>query len=402
MSSLLTIALLSISTISELNYPYLFHHYQNEFNKNYSIDEYGMRFDIFRDNVDFIFNENNKNQNYTLGFNHFTDLTSEEFSQMFSGKFQKIFGNGCNKMEYKKDSVPKSLDWRDHNAVTPVKNQGQCGSCWSFSTTGALEGSNSIINGDLTSLSEQELVDCSSKYGNMGCNGGLMDNAFSYVKDNGLCTEESYSYDGEQGTCQSSNCTPVVYVENCFDVPHNNELALKEAVAKQPVSVAIEADTRVFQMYHSGVLTSDTCGTNLDHGVLTVGYGTDENSGIDYWLVKNSWGPSWGDEGYIKIERSDSTSSPGTCGIAMQPSYPVVSYNKMYKKNIGGVRCGDCGLSYQACCFSYGEGGYPCNCHLEEGGTGQVGSECGDCGVEYGACCIGFREEGDPCNCDIN
>ena len=141
-------------------------------------------------------------------------------------------------MEYDQKTVPESLDWRNNNAVTPVKNQGQCGSCWSFSATGALEGSNAIVNGDLVSLSEQELVDCSRKYGNMGCNGGLMDNAFSYVKDNGLCSEDSYQYTGEQGTCESSNCTPVVSVEGCFDVPSNNELALREAVAKQPVSVA--------------------------------------------------------------------------------------------------------------------------------------------------------------------
>ena len=112
--------------------------------------------------------------------------------------------------------------------------------------------------------------------------------------------------------------------------------------------------------------------------------------------------PTWGDEGYIKIERSDSTSDPGTCGIAMQPSYPVVSKNKMYEVNLKKSSCGDCGLSYQACCFAYGADGYPCDCHLEEGGTGQVGADCGDCGVEYGACCIGFRKEGDPCNCDIN
>merc|ERR1711871_477805 len=361
-----------------------------------------MRFEIFKDNINFIINENSKNNNYTLGLNHFTDLTSEEFSQMFSGKYQKLFGNDCKEMKYQKSTVPKDMDWRDHNAVTPVKNQGQCGSCWSFSATGALEGSNSIVNGELLSFSEQQLVDCSRTYGNMGCNGGLMDNAFDYVKDNGLCTEESYPYQGTQGTCESSNCTPMVKVEGCFDVPSNNELALKEAVAKQPVSVAIEADTRVYQMYQSGVLTGDACGTNLDHGVLVVGYDTDESTGVDYWLVKNSWGPTWGDEGYIKIERSDSTSDPGTCGIAMQPSYPTVSSSKMYGDSLKGNKCGDCGLSYQACCLGFGAKGYPCDCHLQEGGTGSVGANCGDCGVEYGACCIGFEKEGDPCNCDIN
>ena len=123
-------------------------------------------------------------------------------------------------------------------------------------------------------------------------------------------------------TCVESTCTPVVKISSCYDVPADNELALKEAVSQQPVSVAIEADTRVFQMYTSGVITSDACGTNLDHGVLVVGYG--EENGTPYWLVKNSWSDSWGDNGYVKIGRSDSTTSQGTCGIAMQPSYPVV------------------------------------------------------------------------------
>ena len=121
----------------------------------------------------------------------------------------------------------------------------------------------------------------------------------------------------------SSDCKSAVTLKSCFDVPQNNEMMLKEAVSQQPVSVAIEADTRVFQMYTSGVITGDACGTNLDHGVLVVGYGNED--GVDYWLVKNSWGSSWGSEGYVKIERSDSTSSPGACGIAIQPSYPLVA-----------------------------------------------------------------------------
>ena len=180
----------------------------------------------------------------------------------------------------------------------------------------------SIMNKILYSFSEQELVDCSSgpTYGNHACNGGLMDNAFQYTIDNGLCKEDEYPYTAEKGSCDSSRCTPTVKINKCYDVPPNNELALKEAISFQPVSVAIEADTKYFQSYKSGVLTGDSCGTTLDHGVLVVGYGTE--NGQDYWLVKNSWSASWGDEGYIKIGRSDSTNSPGVCGIAMQPSYP--------------------------------------------------------------------------------
>ena len=264
------------------------------------------------------------NNTYNLGFNNFTDYTYEEFKKYhdFDNFMKFSSATKCEPMKYQKLSVPDSIDWRNENAVTPVKNQQQCGSCWSFSATGAIEGSNAINTGKLVSLSEQQLVDCSSEYGNMGCNGGLMDGAFEYAIDNGICTEESYPYTAKDGNCQSSKCQTAVSVKSCYDVPRFNELALKEAVSGQPVSVAIEADTRVFQMYKSGVITSSGCGTNLDHGVLVVGYG-EENS-QPFWLVKNSWGTSWGDSGYVKIARTDSTNSKGVCGIAMEPSYPEV------------------------------------------------------------------------------
>lgn len=323
MTSLLNLALLSFLSITDINHPYLFHHYQNEYDKTYSVDEFNTRFINFKDNVQHIFkNIKNENRNYTLGFNQFTDQSPEEFSKNFQFEYTKLIGNNCKTMTYTGDQVPSEMNWVEMNAVTPVKDQGQCGSCWSFSATGAIEGANAITNGNLESLSEQELVDCSKKYGNMGCRGGLMDNAFHYVIDNGLCTENDYPYTASDDTCVSTDCKSAVKISSCADVPANNELALKEAVSKQPVSVAIEADTRTFQLYSSGVLTSDACGTNLDHGVLVAGYGTE--NGTPYWLVKNSWGETWGEDGYIKIGRSDSESSKGICGIAMQPSYPIV------------------------------------------------------------------------------
>ena len=212
------------------------------------------------------------------------------------------------------DAVASDVDWVASGAVTGVKNQGQCGSCWSFSTTGALEGAFEIAGNTLTSLSEQNLVDCDTT--DSGCNGGLMDNAFKWIQSNGgICTEADYAYTAAKGTCKTT-CDKVATLSGHTDVPSGDEDALKTAVAIGPVSIAIEADKSVFQSYSSGILDSSACGTNLDHGVLVVGYGADDGS--DYWKVKNSWGTTWGEEGYIRIARGSNI-----CGIASEPSYPT-------------------------------------------------------------------------------
>jgi C1A family cysteine protease len=292
-----------------------------------SLGEYHHRMAIFKDNMEFALEQNRNQSNYTLGVTQFMDLTHDEFKGRFNELIGGPFGSKCSSFKSIDGNIPSSFDWRDHKAVTDVKDQGQCGSCWSFSATGAVEGSWSIDTGSLVSLSEQQLVDCSlgSPYGNHGCNGGLMDGAFKYVMDNGICSEDSYPYTSgttkKNGNCETS-CEPVVTLSSCVDVTPNNQQHLKEAVSQGPVSVAIQADTKTFQMYKSGVITSSGCGTKLDHGVLTVGFGTENE--VDYWLVKNSWSSAWGDNGYVKIERSDSTNDKGICGIAMQPSYPVV------------------------------------------------------------------------------
>ena len=229
------------------------------------------------------------------------------------------------------ETLPDSVDWVSKGAVTAVKNQGQCGSCWSFSTTGALEGAYSIKNGNLQEFSEQELVDCDNfKNGGSdhGCNGGLMDNAFAWIKKNGgLCTENEYPYVSgtttTSGTCDKS-CTNVKGSDiiSYTDVSPNSDESMMAALTKQPVSVAIQADQKDFQLYNSGVFTG-SCGTQLDHGVLLVGYGSETNE--DYYVIKNSWGNTWGDNGYIKIGRgSQYNDGNGQCGVLMQGSYPTV------------------------------------------------------------------------------
>ena len=221
------------------------------------------------------------------------------------------------------EELPASIDWRNYDMVTPVKNQGQCGSCWSFSATGAIEGIYAK-NNKLTNFSEQQLIDCSIFYGNLGCNGGLMDNAFEYATDHYMCSEENIPYEAKSDMTFSEcfNCKSIVQLKGCADVPSNNQTALKIAVSRQPVSVAIEADTIIFDTYKSGIISSSSCGTNLDHGVLIIGYGSEK--GEDYWLLKNSWGESWGENGYFRIKRDDKEEGPGICGIASTASYPVL------------------------------------------------------------------------------
>ena len=302
--------------------------YFTEYNRYYnSFTEVTDRFNIFHDNLYFINDHNaNSNSSFTLGINQFTDMTNQEFKDRFVNGLGAVVGStSCKSFSSSASGAPSSIDWRAKGAVTSVKDQGQCGSCWTFSATGAIEGAWAISTGKLIDFSEEELVECAGlKYGSMGCIGGQMDGAFKYVIENGQCTLSSYPYTsgtGQSGSCKTS-CTPVATLSSCSDVVPNDQISLKGAVAKQPVSIAIEADTRYFQSYSSGILDSTSCGTNLDHGVLIVGYG--EQNGIKYWNVKNSWSSSWGDNGYVKILRSDSTNDKGICGIAMQPSFPNV------------------------------------------------------------------------------
>jgi len=308
------------------NYQMQFEDFKKTYGKKYSstIEEM-QRFEIFKVNMDFIHTMNSKKTTFQLGVTEFADLTADEFGASHFGfaKPDSVWGSlpKLGTHVYNGEPLADSVDWTTKGAVTPVKNQGQCGSCWSFSTTGSLEGAWQIASGNLVSLSEQQFVDCDKV--DSGCNGGLMDNAFQYAEKNKLCTEASYPYTAKKGTCDISSCTTGIKqggVTGFKDVAHDSKEALMSAVTQQPVSIAIEADKSVFQLYKSGIL-SGACGSHLDHGVLLVGYGTE--NGQDYWKVKNSWGTTWGDQGYIKLLRGKGLS--GECGLLSEPSYPVVS-----------------------------------------------------------------------------
>lgn len=295
----------------------------NMYNVSYpTITEYNIRQSIYLKNLIKIAQHNSENHTWTMGVNRFADLTGQEFSQQYAGCYHQTRMYN-NVVELESTALPQSVNWTAEGVVTPVKNQGQCGSCWAFSTTGSTESAWSISKNESVSLSEQQLVDCSNAEGNQGCNGGLMDYGFQYIINNhGLTTEDNYPYTAKDGTCNKQKASNVAAnIIGFTDVPPNSELALMTAIARQPVSVAVEADQSSFQMYSSGVMTA-TCGTNLDHGVLAVGYGTLNNQ--DYWIVKNSWGADWGLNGYILLGRGAKYGANGQCGIQMDPSYPRV------------------------------------------------------------------------------
>ncbi|KAL1104117.1 hypothetical protein V6Z11_D04G045700 [Gossypium hirsutum] len=249
-------------------------------------------------------------------------LTNQEFTASRNGFKSHMCSNTATTFKYENaTALPSTVDWRKKGAVTPIKDQGQCGCCWAFSAVAAMEGVTKLTTGKLISLSEQELVDCDTKGEDQGCEGGLMDDAFQFIEKNkGLTTESIYPYKGVDGTCNTNEeANHAAKINGFEDVPANSEDALQKAVANQPVSVAIDAGGFDFQFSSGGVFTG-SCGTDLDHGVTAVGYG--EDGGTKYWLVKNSWVSSWGEEGYIRMQR-DVDAKEGLCGIAMQASYPT-------------------------------------------------------------------------------
>ncbi|KAI4371984.1 hypothetical protein MLD38_010272 [Melastoma candidum] len=287
--------------------------------------ERSRRFEIFKNNFEFIESFNRDGgKSYRLGINEFSDMTNEEFRAARNGykNSPSRLSMGTSFKYENVTAVPSGMDWRKKGAVTPIKDQQQCGCCWAFSAVAAMEGITQLTIGKLISLSEQELVDCDVNGEDQGCEGGLMDDAFQFIINNrGLTTETNYPYEGVDGTCKrNKEASHAASIKGFEDVPTNSEAALLKAAAHQPISVAIDASSSEFMSYTGGIFAGP-CGTDLDHGVTVVGYGTAAD-GTKYWLVKNSWGKSWGESGYIRMKR-DVTAAEGLCGIAMQASYPT-------------------------------------------------------------------------------
>lgn len=318
-------------TETETDMDVLWSQYSKVYNKIYEDQqELDYRRGVWQSNVEYIQKHNLEADlglhNYTLGLNEYADLTLKEYSELLLGTRVPPNWNATEDFEYdyedeydNYDQIPSTVDWTAKGYVTPVKNQGPCGSCWAFSSTGALEGQWFKKTGRLVSLSEQNLVDCSRSYGNAGCNGGWMQYAFAYIVGNrGIDTEVSYPYQARDGTCRFSRAGVGATCKK-YAYPSRTERVLKTAVATVgPISVAIDANHRSFQLYRSGVYNEPSCSTRVNHAVLVVGYGTSGTT--DYWLVKNSWGTSWGNKGYVMMSRNKANQ----CAIASYSVYPVV------------------------------------------------------------------------------
>jgi cathepsin L len=303
--------------LSETEYQTSFTFWMQQNQKSYHHDEFLHRYRTFKSNLDFIEAHNKAGKSFSVAMNKFGDLSVEEFSSMYLGT--RITKEVPRRVHSRPTlNLPASFDWRTKGAVTAIKNQQQCGSCWSFSTTGSVEGCNFFKTHKLISLSEQNLMDCSTSQGNQGCDGGLMTQAMDYIISNkGIDTEASYPYTAEDGTCSYNAANSGGDLKHYTNVNAGDENDLQAKVALGPTSVAIDASQSSFQFYSSGVYNEPACSTSqLDHGVLAVGWGSD--SGTAYWIVKNSWGTDWGLSGYIWMSRNDNNQ----CGIATMATLP--------------------------------------------------------------------------------
>jgi len=323
MKAILALAVFVIAvsaTLSEQEYQNRFQQWMQVNRKSYNHDQFQFRYRIFKQNTDFVEGHNVAGKSFKVAMNNFGDMTNKEYRRLYLG-FNTTFSFDSNKVHRESNaSAPASWDWRKYGAVTPIKDQAQCGSCWAFSTTGSVEGCAKLAGKNLPSLSEQNIMDCSDSYGNEGCNGGLMTQAMQYIIDNkGVDTEASYPYTAQDGTCAFNAANVGATLTSFVNVNTGDEADLIAKATKGPVSVAIDASQASFQFYSSGVYNEPACSSDqLDHGVLAIGWGTDATSGSDYYIVKNSWGTSWGMQGFIWMSRN----KDNQCGIATMATLP--------------------------------------------------------------------------------
>jgi len=328
--ALALVSVCSAASLVDRNLDSFWEEFKELHGKQYlNAEEETLRRSVWEDNLNFINKHNLEasmgHHTYRVKMNKYGDLTNREFVAMLNGynkTGEMVKQSGSRFLKPSNVKIPDSVDWRTQGYVTPIKDQGQCGSCWAFSAVASLEGQHFKAATKLVSLSEQNLVDCSRKYGNMGCDGGLMDQAFAYIKDNkGIDTEDSYPYHAVDQKCKFNPATVGATDTGFVDISSGDEDALTNAIATiGPISVAIDASQDSFQFYSDGIYSDDYCSSeDLDHGVTAVGYGS-LGQDQDYYIVKNSWGTSWGNQGYILMARNKNN----MCGIATAASYPLV------------------------------------------------------------------------------